>query len=164
MCTCTRTYSQNVVVSCSQGLSQEHHSGSAVDGEPALLVSIHDAVRQSSVGTFVWVKGRHSEHGVSFPPPLPLWDSNPVDLLQEHRLVVVLVQDPDHHPGGTVSRTLTTVRYQNLENRAKEPARSMTTWVQPSVLFVSTSFLYILNHCRFRRAIPAMIPAMIPAR
>lgn len=145
MCTCTLTYSQNVVVSCSQSLSREHHSGSSVDGEPALLVSIHDAVGQPSIGTFVWVKGWHPVHSVSLPSPLPLWDFNPVDLLQKDRLVVVLVQHPDHHPGGTVSRTLTTVTHQNLESRTKEAPSSVMVWVQPSILLVSINFVVIFH-------------------
>lgn len=109
MCICTRPYSQNVVVSCSRGLSREHNSASGVDGELALVVSVHDAVGQASVGAFVSVEGRHSVHGFSLPPSLSLCYFNFVDLLREDGLVVVLVQDSDHHPGGAESRTFTTV-------------------------------------------------------
>lgn len=110
-------YSQNVAVSCSWGLSWEHNSTSGVDGVFALVVSIHDAVGQPSVGAFVSVEGRHSVHCFSLPPSLSLWYFNLVNLLQEDGLVVIFVQDSDHHPGGAVSRIFTTVWHQNLENR-----------------------------------------------
>lgn len=109
MCMCTRPYSQNVVVSRSRGLSREHDSAPGVHGELPLVVSVHDAVGEPSVGAFVRVEGRHPEHSLCLPPSLSLRYLDLVDLLGEDGLVVVLVQDSDHRPGGAVSRTFAAV-------------------------------------------------------
>lgn len=144
LCICTRPYSQNVVVSCSRGLSWEHNSASGVDGEFSLVVSVHDAVGQPSVGAFVSVEGRHSEHGFSLPPSLSLRYLDLVDLLREDGLVVVLVQDSDRHPGGAVSRTFTAVWHQNLENRVEWAVALVATAVHFNLFY--TIYLHSSHH------------------
>lgn len=101
------THCEDVVLSGRGELLAGHQARLGLDEELPVLVALLDAVGDLGVGPLVAIRGDHPVHRV--PPggsfslrPLPLRQLDLVDLLQEQRPVVVLVEhlDDDSHGGG----------------------------------------------------------------
>lgn len=96
------TYCENIII-CSRGeFLRRHQASLGLDKELALLVSLFYAVRDFSIRSIITVWCNDPIHRVSPRGSLFLWllphrELNLVDLLQEQRPVVVLIEDLDNH-------------------------------------------------------------------
>lgn len=101
------TYCKDVVLSGRGELLGRHQARLGLDEELPIFVALLDAVGDLGVGPLVAIRGDHPVHwvplGGSFSLwSLTLWQLDLVDLLQEQRPVVVLVEhlDDDSNGGG----------------------------------------------------------------
>lgn len=101
------TYCQNVIFSRRGELLGRHQPRLGLNEKLPVFVSLLDAVGDLSVGPVVTVGCNHPVHRVSFEGslflrPLALRELDLVDLLQEQRPVVILIEhlDDDAYGGG----------------------------------------------------------------
>lgn len=96
---------EDVVFSGRGELLGRHQAGLGLNKKLAMFVSFLNAVGNFGVGPDVPIRRDHPIHGVSLCGSLSLgslalWQSDLVDLLQEERPVVVVVQDLDDDADG----------------------------------------------------------------
>lgn len=123
------TYCQNVIFSSRRELLGRHQPGLGLDEELPVFVSLLDAVGDLGVGPVVAVGRDHPVHRVSpggsfLLRPFALRKLDLVDLLQEQRPVVVLIEhlDDDAHGGGLGGNAV--VGDRDLRRRRGEPSHS----------------------------------------
>lgn len=108
------THSQDVVVSCSKGLPRSHNTAFGVNKELSVLIAVHYAVGEFTVRSFITIISKHSIDGLSLFSSFSLWKFDLVDLLRKDWLVVIFIQDLNHHPYCTVPWTITTIGHHHL--------------------------------------------------
>lgn len=92
------SYREDIVFPCRERLPGGHTASSGFDEELPVFVAILDAVGNLSVCASILIRGKHPVHRLSLKRPAPCRQLDPVDLLQELRSVVILIQHIHNHP------------------------------------------------------------------
>lgn len=118
------TYCKDVIFSRRGELLRWHHAGLGLNEKLAMFVSFLDAVGDFSVWALVTVWCNHPIHRLSLRGslslgPLTLGQTDLIDLLQEQRPVVILVEDLDDDPdaGGFGRNTMVGDGYLRRDNK-----------------------------------------------
>lgn len=123
-------YSQDVVAPRIESLPWRYNCRLWINEELPILIAVHNAVGEVAVGPVITVIGKHPIDGLALLPPLSLWKFYLVDLLRKCGLVVIFIQDLNHHPHCTLPGTRTTIRHQHLRGQYRMKESIQNTYTQ----------------------------------